>query len=182
MITNSWVNAGDVVNPNTSAFHLEDRSHIFVDVSISEVDVNRIKIGQDAVLTFDSVYGKEYHGKVSKIGTTGVVSSGVVNFPITVELTDADDAIKTAMTSTITITVEQIKDALLVPNKAVRTLEGKRIVFIMRDKLPVQVEVKLGTSSETSSEVLSGDIKEGDLVVTNPDMLVQSAQGGMMVR
>ena len=54
------------------------------------------------------------------------------------------------------------------PNRAVRQVNGKRVVYILKDKLPVSVEIRLGATSDSNSEVVGGDLKEGDLIILNP--------------
>jgi HlyD family secretion protein len=46
--------------------------------------------------------------------------------------------------------------------------DGDRVVYILREGLPQSVPIRLGVSSETDSEVLEGDLQEGDLIVLNP--------------
>jgi multidrug efflux pump subunit AcrA (membrane-fusion protein) len=50
----------------------------------------------------------------------------------------------------------------------VRLKDGKRVVYVLRDGTPVAVEITLGASSETNSEVLAGELNPGDLIVLNP--------------
>ncbi|HXY38167.1 MAG TPA: hypothetical protein VEQ10_00770, partial [Vicinamibacteria bacterium] len=59
-------------------------------------------------------------------------------------------------------------NALLVPNRAIRTQNGKRIIYLMKNGQPTSTEITLGASSNTQSEVASGDVKEGDLIILNP--------------
>ncbi len=80
---------GDQVNAGTVSFRIDDLSHLLVDVQITEVDINRVKVGQPAKMTFDAISGKEYNGKVTEVANFGVTQQGVVNFTVTVELTDA---------------------------------------------------------------------------------------------
>jgi len=92
----------------------------------------------------------------------------MVDFTVTVELTDADAAVKPGMTAAVNIVVDQLQDVLLVPNRAVRVSEGKRVVYVLRNGQTEKVEITLGASSETSSQVLDGNLKEGDAIVLNP--------------
>jgi HlyD family secretion protein len=160
--------SGDQVAPGTAAFRLDDLSHLLVDVLLSEVDINRVKLGQEVVLTFDAILAKEYHGIVKEVGRVGTPIEGVVDFTVTVELTDGDQDVKPGMTAAVNIVVEQLEDVLLVPNRAVRVREGQRVVYILRDGAPQPVPVTLGASSETVSQVLEGELKPGDPVVLNP--------------
>jgi HlyD family secretion protein len=127
-----------------------------------------VQIGQPVTVTFDAVQGKTYNGKVSQINQAGDDKSGAVNFTVTVELTDADSLVKPGMTAAVTISVKELKDALLVPNRAVRVINSKRMVYILKNGQPATVEVRLGATSDTNSEVVGGDLKEGDLIILNP--------------
>jgi HlyD family secretion protein len=168
VITQAESKTGDQTAPGITAFRLDDLSHLLVDVQVSEVDINRIQVGQDVSLVFDAILNKEYHGAVSEVALVGTTSQGVVDFTVTVELTDADAAVKPGMTAAVNIVVSQLKDVLLVPNRAVRLVENKRVVYVLHGSLPEPVEVQLGASSETSSEVIDGELKEGDAILLNP--------------
>jgi HlyD family secretion protein len=102
---------------------------------------------------------------------------GVVNFTVTVKITDADKQVKPGMTAAVNITVQQIKDVVLIPNRAVRVVDGKKVVYLLQGGLPVQVEVRLGSSSETMSVLVGGDVKVGDLVILNPPATFTTSGG-----
>lgn len=160
--------SGDMVSPGTLAFRIDDLSHLLVDLQISEVDINNVTVDQPVTVTFDAVQGKSYTGRVSRISQAGDASGSGVNFTVTVELTESDDLIKPGMTAAVNITVREVQDALLVPNRAVRQVNGNRVVYILKDNLPVSVEIRLGATSDSYSEVVGGELKEGDLIILNP--------------
>jgi HlyD family secretion protein len=159
---------GDLVNPGTISFRLDDFSHYLVDVQISEVDINRIQLNQPANLTFDAVPNNDYTGVVVQVAAVGNVVGGVVYFNVTVELQNPDENIHPAMTAGVNIEVDKVTNVLLIPNRAVRLKDGKRVVYLLVDNNPTPVEVTIGVSSDTYSELLSGDVKEGDTIILNP--------------
>ena len=161
---------GDQVTPGTAGFRLDDLTHLLIDVSVSEVDINRIKVGQKVTMTFDAIQDKVYNGQVSEVDLVGNINQGVVDFNVTVELTDADEDVKTGMTAAVNIVVEQLENILLVPNRAVRASEGKRVVYVLRNGNLEQLEITLGASSDTNSQVLEGDLQVGDTIVLNPPL------------
>jgi HlyD family secretion protein len=174
-ITQSNPAVGDQVSTGTVGFRIDDLSHLLVDVQVSEVDINSVSVGQSAMLTFDAILGREYHGKVVQVGQAGDTVQGVVSFTVTIELTDADESVKPGMTAAVNIVVEEVQDVVLIPNRAVRLVDGSRVVYVLVDDKPVQVKVRLGSSSDTMSMIVEGDIKEGDLIILNPP----SFNGGM---
>ena len=173
-ITDILAKPGDRVVPGTVAFQIDDLSHLLVDVRVSEVDINQVKVGQEAALSFDAILGKEYKGIVSVVDRVGTSNQGVVDFLVTVELVDADENVKPGMTAAVNIVVEQLENVLQVPNRAVRVQDGRRIVYILRNDQLTTVEIKLGASSESSSQVLDGNLQVGDLIVLNPPLVFES--------
>jgi len=159
---------GDQVNAGTVSFRIDDISRLLVDVPVAEVDINRIKVAQPAKLTFDAITGKEYLGKVFDISAFGTSTAGVVNFIVTVELTTMDDLVRAGMTAAVNLTVEQLSNVLVVPNRAVRLQNGKRIIYLLEAGQLRTVEITLGASADTTTQILRGDVKEGDEVVLNP--------------
>ncbi len=167
-VTQAFSNAGDQVSAGTVGFRIDDLSSLLVDVQVSEVDINSVRVGQDATLLFDAVLNREYNGRVVQVGQSGETVQGVVSFTVTVELTDADELVKPGMTAAVSIVVDEVEDVLLIPNRAVRLVDGNRVVYLLVDGAPVQVRVRLGASSDTMSVLVEGDIQLGDLIILNP--------------
>ncbi len=169
---------GDQVSAGTVSFRIDDLSRLVVDVPVAEVDINRVKVGQPATLTFDAISGKTYNGKVTEVSSFGAPSNGVVNFTVTIELSDADAEVRPGMTAAVNMTVEQLTNVLLVPNRAVRLQNGKQVVYVMQNGVPTAVQITLGASADTNTQVLSGPVKAGDLVVLNPPTTLTPGSGG----
>jgi HlyD family secretion protein len=159
---------GDQVSPGTNAFRIDDLSQMKVDVQVSEVDINNVQVGQPATLTFDAIAGKVYTGKVLDVAQAGDTVQGAVNFTVTVVLTNPDASVKPGMTAAVTITVKQLKNVLLVPSRTVRLVNNQLVVYVLSNGQAQEVNVTLGASSDTMSEVASGNLKAGDLIILNP--------------
>lgn len=170
-VTESYPLPGDQVSAGATAFRLDNLASLFVDVEVSEVDINSVQVGQPVSLTFDAILGQEYHGEVVEVAQAGTAEQGVVNFKVTVELTDADASVKSGMTAAVNIVVEELQDVVLVPNRAVRLVDGERVVYLLIEGEAVKREIRLGSSSDTMSIVAVGDVKEGDIVILNPPTL-----------
>jgi HlyD family secretion protein len=167
-LTEVIVKSGDQVAPGSTAFRLDDLSRLLVDVLISEVDINRIKVGQSAVMSFDAIPEQDYDGTVVEVARVGIPNQGVVNFTITIELENVDGTVRPGMTAAVNIITETMENVLLIPNRAVRLRDGQRVVFVLREGQPVMTQVELGLTSDVQSELVGGDVREGDLLVLNP--------------
>ena len=171
---------GDQVSAGLAAFRIDDLSRLLVDVQISEVDINRVAVGQVALLSFDAILASEYTGEVVEVSPVGTSDQGLVNFKVTIALTEFDNKIKPGMTAAVNIRVEELEDVLLVPNRAVRAVDGQRVVYILSNSGSIEmVEIELGATSDVYSEVIGGDLTEGDTVILNPPTsLFNMMEGG----
>ena len=167
-LTESYLLPGDQVAAGATAFRLDDLTSLLVDVEVSEVDINTVEIGQPVTLSFDAILDRDYSGQVIQVAQAGNNVGGVVNFTVTVELTEADELVKPGMTAAVNITVKEMPDVLLIPNRAVRLVDGSRVVYLLVDDQPVKTEISLGSSSDTMSVLASGEVTDGDLIILNP--------------
>ena len=169
-VTKAVPRVGDEVTNGNSGFRIDDISELFVDVEISEVDINRIAVGQKAELTFDAIIGEVFAGDVVEVSSVGIDNGSGVDFQVTLKIIDPSEQVRPGMTAAVNIVVSEIKNVLSVPNRAVRLKENERVIYLLRDGEIQEVEVKFGSSSDISSEIISGEVEEGDLVVLNPPM------------
>ena len=182
VITDMDVLEGDLVSQGTEAFRIHDLSMLFVDLSISEVDIQQVQVGQEATLTFDALPDVEYTGVVTKIGMAATIAQGVVNYPVTVQITNADASIFPGMTAAVSIVVEKVENVLVVPNQALRTTNGQRTVTVLFEGQQISVPVTVGLTSDSMSVVSSSQLREGDTVVLNTSTSAASSTNPQVIR
>ena len=187
-ITKVNVKTGDLVNAGDTAYRVDDLSAIYIDLSISEVDLASLQVGQEAVVEFDAIADKTYTGVVTDIGMVASVSQGVVTYPVTVQIKDADSSIRTGLTASVTITTAQASDVLVVPNKAIKTSAGQKSVTVLYEGQQITVPVTVGLAGDSMTEIISEQLKEGDTVVLTGSTASttsnnnQQFQGGFEIR
>ncbi len=138
-----------------------------VTVSLTEVDVPKVKIGNKVNLTFDAFPGKTYTGKIVSLDTVGSVSSGVTTYPAIIKLDIAVPGLLTNMSAQAHIITDVRDNALIVPSTALQTAtDGTSYVRLMNTSVVENAPVEIGVSSATDTEILSG-IQVGDTVVTS---------------
>jgi HlyD family secretion protein len=177
VITQVNIKPGQTASTNLAAIHIADLDHLEIVVNMSEVDVNRVKEGQTAQITLDALPDATLQGSVTQIAPAGVLTQGVVNYPVTIELTPLLDGVKTGMSASPNIIVDQRDNVLMVPNRAVRTQGRQKFVTVMFEGQEMQVPVQTGLSNDTMTEIVSG-LKEGDEVVLNATTTTQARTGG----
>ena len=181
-ITEVRSKVGDQVTSGTVTFRIDDLTHLLVDLDVPEVDINRVEVGQSATITFDAIQRKEYTGEVTKVARVGADGEGVVNFTVTIELLDADEDVKPGMTAAVNIITSKLEDVLLVPNRAVRLKNDQRVVYKQTENGPEAVDITIGATSDSYSEIIKGDITAGDTIILNPPANIDGSGGSPFMR
>jgi HlyD family secretion protein len=121
----------DQVAPGTPAFRLDDLSSLWVDVGVSEIDINRVAVGQPVILSFDAILAKEYNGQVVEVAPVGSSNQGIVDFKVRVEINDADADVRPGMTAAVEIIVEGTdEEVFFTPNRS----EGAMSLYYQDDQ------------------------------------------------
>jgi len=144
---------------------ITDISAFEVTVSLAELDVVSVKVGQKATLTFDALPNLTLTGKVTSIDTSGTVNQGVVSYNVKLVPDTTDPSVKGGMTVTASIITEVRADVLAVPNAAVKTSTSGSYVQISKNGAPVDQTVEVGISTDSYTEITSG-LSEGQEVIT----------------
>lgn len=176
IVTLALPRTGNYVDEGELAFEIQNPSSFFMEVQVNEMDINKIEVGQSAVVTLDADPDNAYEATVTKVGSIGDNSSGVVNFTLLVEILEPDDNLKSGMTAVVEIATSSSAQALLVPNQAIRLENGQQVVYVLTNGTLQPIEITIGNSSATHSEVLEGDIQPGDLIVLNPPTTVTEGE------
>ena len=180
----------DATNGQTTLAVIYDLSYLTFDISLDELDVNEVAVGQTVNITCDSLGDDNaFEGTVTKVSVAGTTQNGVTTYPVTVRIDDAPDGLLPGMNVDATIVVEESKDALSVPVAAVQrgnTVYVKDASAKNTDNTMVggtvlpdgwrAVEVETGLSDDTSIEITSG-LSEGDTVYV-PQIQAQSSSDG----
>lgn len=150
-----------------------------ISFNLSEVDVLKVEPGQEASVSIDSFPNKSFRARVVGIDKSGVISSGVTNYPAIVELEKTPDSILPSMSATATITIASKNNILTIPSSALQTFGDSIRVRLMKNGQVRPVPVEIGISTDTQVEIVSG-LKEGDTVVIGSVVTgTQPAQGSV---
>ncbi|MCK9186408.1 efflux RND transporter periplasmic adaptor subunit [Candidatus Gracilibacteria bacterium] len=165
IIANLTATKNDVASSGSSIATLLTKQQI-AEISLNEVDIAKIQVGQKATLTFDAIEELSITGDVVEVDTIGTASQGVVSYNAKIAFDTQDSRVKSGMSVSADIITESKTDVLLIPMAAVKSQDdGTSYVEIIDGTTIKQQTVEVGESNDTSTEIISG-IKEGDLVVT----------------
>lgn len=136
-----------------------------INVSLSEVDVPNVKVGQKVTVTIDSVSDKTFTGVVATVDRVGSVSSNVTSYGANIKLDSASDQILPNMAATADIMIDTATDVLYVPSTSLVTQNGTTYAKTLVDGKEVNQPVEVGISSATDTVITSG-LSEGQTVIT----------------
>ena len=165
-IAEVYAQVGQQASTSTDVVALADLSRLNLAVTLAEVDMPKVKAGQQAEITFDAEPSQVFTGTVTEIDLVGTTTSGVVNYAATVSIDAPTDALRPGMNASANIILQQRENVLLVPNRAVRSVGKTKTATVVNGEQSNEVSVTLGLSGDTKSEVVDG-LHEGDVVVIN---------------
>lgn len=176
------VKVGDPASPGSTVATVITSNQL-ANITLNEVDVSKIKLGNPVTLTFDALSDLTITGNVAQIDTVGTVSQGVVNYGVQISFDTQDGRVKPGMSVTGAIITNSKPNVLLAPNSAIKTQNSSRYVQVLDglDKsnlptgyatqgvvsknLPREQAVQVGLSNDTMTEIVGG-LSEGDLIVS----------------
>ncbi len=167
------------MNAAKPIFTLDTTNAYEIDLDVAETDVNKIKLNQEADVTFDAFgNSKTFKGQVYFIEPASTIIAGVTYYQVKVSLTDANfataasttatstDLIKPGMTANVVITTAQKDNVLAVPLRALIDKSGSKFLNLLVNGRSVETPVSVGISGDNGMvEILSG-LNAGDNVIT----------------
>jgi len=158
------VSEEEVVDRTTALMTVADLESMEVKISVDELDINKIKLGQQASITSDVYPDEKFTGKVSKISMEGNSQNGVTTYDVTIKLDDRK-SLMSGMNVNVEIMAESRENVLTVPIGAVRRMQGEYMISVKDSSVGVKnVKVELGLATKDKVEITSG-ISEGDIVL-----------------
>ena len=160
-----------------------DLTKMEVDTNVSESDIGPVKETNASTFSVDAWPGRVFNGSVVQVRQSPQTVQNVVTYDVVVGVDNADLALKPGMTASTQIVTDQRSNVLRVPDQALRyTPSGSAQsatprIWVLRGGKPVAVPVVLGLDDDSFSEIVSGDVKQGDQVVTGEQR--GAAHGGV---
>jgi HlyD family secretion protein len=170
---------GQSVSASSGAIELIATQRM-AEISLNEIDVARVSVGQKATLTFDAIADTTLTGTVAEIDSVGTTSQGVVTYGVKITFDTQDDRVRPGMSVSAAIITQIKSDVVMVPVSAVKTGAGGSIVQVVTGMTASQVSgssqgvvvtqglearvVVVGVSNDESVEITQG-LTEGEVVV-----------------
>ena len=142
-----------------------DLATVKASISVNEVDISKVALGQKAMMTFSALDGLALSGTVEKMDSLGTISSGIVTYTVTIGFDVPDERVKPGMSVSASIIYDVKSDTLIVPSGAVKTDASGPYVQVLSGGVPERKTVEVGLSNSANVEILKG-LDAGENVVT----------------
>lgn len=168
----------------------EDLRKMQVDTSVPEADIGRIRTGMEATFRVDAYPSKRFVGRVRQVRNAPQTVQNVITYDAVVDVENPALELRPGMTANVTFVHDHRTDALRIPNAALRFRPSpevlaamgrrddrrrrredgpsdRRTVYVLRGDRPVAVEIRVGITDGSVTEVLEGGLSVRDRVVTD---------------
>jgi RND family efflux transporter MFP subunit len=171
---------GDQPWPGQTIIDLPDLSTMLVETTVNEVDVSKLKVGQEVEMKLDAYPEPTFRGKVTRIGALAKAKSydsKIRVFDVEVTLDDHDERLKPGMAAKAEIIIDTIPNSVWVPIESVFEREGKRIVYLAEGRSYRPQVVEVGPRNDIEVTITSGLSGDERICLTDPTRKEEEAVG-----
>jgi len=161
----------------------QDLTKMQIDTNVAEADIGKVRQGQDVEFNVDAYTGVIFKGKVSQVRNAPINVQNVVTYDAVILVSNPDLKLKPGMTANVSIIISAKKDVLRIPNAVLRFSmpdkdkdKNKKAqqkgpgqkgagVWLIENGKPKRISVSTGVSDGGYTELISGEIKEGQEVI-----------------
>jgi len=181
VVTEKYVEAGDVVGNQDPLLRVADVSTLVVQVGVSELDVGRLAEGDSVGVSLDAHPGRSFAGTIRRIFPSADPQSRLI--PVEVAL-EVEAPARPGFLARVRLRLDERSDVPIVPAAAILTEPGSgEIVFVVESSTAVRREVETGLRTKGRVEIVRG-VESGEVVVVQGNsnlregVRVRSLSGG----
>ena len=176
IISDRWVDMGDMVPARHKMFEIQSNSQLLVKVPVSELDIRKLQVGQNVRVTSDACPEQIFRGSIQRIYPQ--VDRQSRNATVEVLVPNPCPQLRSGMFVRASFTTRTINNAVAIPVSALLERGQQRMVFIVEDQHAEQVTVETGLETGGLVEIVNGLQAGQHLVVEGQEQL----QSGRQVR
>lgn len=171
------IEEGAAVYERQSIISLPDTSEMVAEISVHESSVDKVRPGQSARITVDSLPDTTFTGKVLKVAPLpdaqrGFLSPDIKVYTTQVSIEGLSESLRPGKSAKVEILVEQLQDVTIVPVLAVANREGKKLCYVVTPQGAQPRELQTGAFNNTFVQITDG-LTVGEQVLLNVPNVVQ---------
>jgi multidrug efflux pump subunit AcrA (membrane-fusion protein) len=137
---------------------------------VNEVDIQKIRTGQNVQIGLDAIRGKELTGVVTSVANIGEQRPNTHSkvFEVKIEINESDTTLRPAMTTSNNILIETIEDAIFVPLESVHVYDFNHFVFKKAGNQIVMQQIIMGATNDNDVVILEGLNENEQVLISMP--------------
>ena len=152
----------------------QDLTQMQIEASVSEADIGKVKKEQDVEYTLDGYPDETFKGKVSQVRISPTTVSNVVTYSVIIDVENDEMKLIPGMTANVSIITSKKVNILCAKSTALKftpNTDGKgekfdkQGIWLLADGEPKRVEIVTGVNDDTYTEIISNNLKDGDMVI-----------------
>ena len=152
----------------------QDLTQMQIEASVSEADIGKVKKEQDVEYTLDGYPDETFKGKVSQVRISPTTVSNVVTYSVIIDVENDEMKLIPGMTANVSIITSKKENILCAKSTALKftpNTDGKgekfdkQGIWLLADGEPKRVEIVTGVNDDTYTEIISNNLKDGDMVI-----------------
>jgi HlyD family secretion protein len=177
---------GESVTEGQTIVSMPDTAEMVAEISVHETEVDKVRVGQPASIVMDAFPDKVLQGKVFEVASLPDEQRGWMNpdlkvYKTLVSIDGSHDFLKTRMSCSVKILIEQLKDVIVVPVQVVANRGGKKVCCVSTSSGPVERDVQTGLFNDMFVEVISG-LEVGEQVLLNPPLFTEQSSATALLQ
>lgn len=157
-----------------------------IETSVSEADIGKIKVGQEADYTLDGYQDRIFKGKVTQVRLASTTTNNVVTYTVIVSVDNSEGFVIPGMSANVSIIVGRANDVLCVDNKAFKFSPKdntqkyeKQGVWVLEKGSAKRYNIDLGLSDDNKTQIISKELKAGDKAILSSTIKNKHSDQGM---
>jgi len=166
VVTKIDAEVGETILTTQIPLAMNSLGNFEIELDISETDISKVLIGQQAKILLDAFPDEKFSGHVVKIDPAQTIIQGVVYYKSTISFDNQDERIRAGMTTNVDIITAERKNVLIVPLRSVTKKNGSGTVKILENGQLKEIEIQIGLiGSSGDVEVING-LSEGQQIIS----------------
>lgn len=179
VITQRFVQTGDVVGGQTRMFTVADMSALVTQLPVSELEVPMLRVGSTVSVQVDAIQ-RAVPGRIRRIFPAADSVSRLVPVEVAIEGAAARD-LRPGYSVRVTLQLDERENALVVPTRAVVGAAGSQSVFVITDGRAERRRIRVGPDNDGRMEVFEG-LAAGDTIITTGNSLLRDGAAVRVVQ
>lgn len=166
VVTNLNAKVGENAGPSSPAVTVMADAQFEIEAKVPEADIAKIKVDDTAKVTLDAYTGETFEARVVYVAPAETLVDGVPTYKIKLQLTKDDARLKPGMTADLDISTNTRENVLVLPQRAIITKDGNKVVRVKNGDTVKDVVVTTGIRGVDGNVEITGGLVGGEEVVT----------------